>query len=57
MCYAAIRSENDIMFVKIESNRMERISKGVWNHINFGKWSYDIGNDQYLRNQSGKFHF
>ena len=56
MCYATIRSENDIMFLKIESNWMERVSKGVWNHFKFGKWSCSIGNDQNLRNQSGQFH-
>ena len=56
MCYATIRSENDTMFLKIESNWMERVSKGVWNYYKFGKWSCSIGNDQYLRNQSVQFH-
>ena len=50
-----MRSESD-MFVKIKSNWMERISKDVWNHFNFGKWSSNIENDQNLRNQSLQFH-
>ena len=51
-----MRSENDILFLKIESSWMERIIEGVWNHFNFEKRSYYIGNDQYLRNQSVQFH-
>ena len=55
MGYAIMKSESD-MFGKIESNWMERISKAVWNHFDFGKWSCNIGNDQYFRNQSLQFN-